>query len=116
MMFLKENSDDAALKELGERIFQYRLNKNMTQSALANEAGVSERTIMRVEKAHSIQSSNLIRILRALNLLGNMEALIPEPPASPIQQAKILGKRRKRASTTFQTSKPKEPWSWGSDE
>ena len=112
MKFTKNNSDDATLKELGSRIALYRLNRNLTQDSLAKEAGVSERTIHRTEHGHSIQSSNLIRILRALDLLGNLEALIPEPAISPIQQAKRQGKRRKRASSMSQKPQQKTPWSW----
>lgn len=116
MADFKNMSDMAVIQELGSRIAQYRLNKNMTQSALANEVGVSPLTIHRVEHGHSTQVSNLIRILRELNLLVNLEALIPEPAISPIQQVKMHGKKRQRASSRSEASKPKEPWSWGDKE
>ncbi len=116
MNFLEDMSDDAMLKELGSRIAQYRLNRNLTQDALAREAGVSKRTIHRVEHGHSIQASNLIRILRALHLLGNLEALIPEPAISPIQQIKMQGKSRKRASSITDKPEQKELWSWSDEE
>lgn len=116
MKFVEDNSDDATLKELGRRIAQYRLNRNQTQDALAQEAGVSKRTIHRLEHGHSIQASNLIRILRILRLLENLEALIPEPAVSPIQQVKMHGKKRKRASSKSGKTQKKEPWSWGSEE
>ncbi len=115
MKFIENNSDDATLKELGGRISQYRLNKNWTQNALAAEAGVSKRTIHRVEHGHSTQTSNLIRILRALHLLENLEVLIPEPAISPIQQAKMQGKKRKRASSKSGEPKQTVPWSWEAD-
>ncbi len=116
MKFIESNSDDATLKELGGRISQHRLNKNWTQEALAVEAGVSKRTIHRVEHGHSTQASNLIRILRALHLLENLEVLIPEPAISPIQQAKMQGKKRRRASSKTDKPEQKTPWSWGDDE
>ena len=106
------NSNDAELARLGQRLLQYRLNKNMTQAALAVEAGVSGRTINRVEHGHSIQLSNLIRILRSLELLENMDALIPEPTISPMQLLKLRGKNRKRASSAVEKTES-EPWSWG---
>ncbi len=113
---MKHNgSDDALLLRMGERLLQYRLNKNLTQAALAKEAGVSGRTINRAEHGHSIQLSNLIRILRSLELLGNMDALIPEPAASPMQQIKLQGKKRKRASAAAQEDMG-DAWSWGQDE
>lgn len=109
-------SDAAVLKELGSRIAQYRLNKNTTQSALAREVGVSTLTIHRIEHGHSTQTANLIRILRALRLLENLEALIPEPAISPLQQVKMHGKKRKRASSRPDKSAQKAPWSWGNEE
>lgn len=107
-------SDDALLAQLGKRLLQYRLNKNMTQAALAEEAGVSERTINRVEHGHSTQLSNFFRLLRSLGLLENMDAFIPEPAISPMQQMKLQGKNRKRASSS-ESKKRDGTWSWGED-
>lgn len=116
MKFLERNSDDATLKELGGRIAQYRLNRNWTQDTLAVEAGVSKRTIHRIEHGGSTQASKLVRVLRAFRLLENLEVLIPEPAISPIQQAKMQGKKRKRASSKTDTPEQKKPWSWNNDE
>ena len=116
MKNFKDMSDAASLMELGSRIAQYRLNNNLTQSNLAKEAGVSTLTIHRIEHGQSTQFSNLIRILRELNLIGNLEALIPEPAISPIQQIKMHGKKRQRASSRSETSEPTEPWSWDDNE
>ncbi len=112
---ISNNSNDTLLIKLGERLLQHRLNKNMTQAALAKEAGVSGRTINRVEHGHSIQLSNLIRVLRSLGLLENIDALVPEPAISPLQQLKLKGRSRMRASSTVKKDE-KEAWSWGEDE
>ncbi len=116
MKFMDSTSDNATLKELGHRIAQYRLNRNLTQEALAMEAGVSKRTLHRVEHGDSTNITNMIRILRALNLLENLEGLIPEPAISPIQQVKMRGKKRKRASSPTGKPEQKSPWSWGDEE
>ena len=58
-------SDDAALETLGRRLARHRLNRNLTQAALAAQAGVSTPTVQRIEQGHSSQAANLIRILRA---------------------------------------------------
>ena len=109
-------SDVVVLKEIGNRISHYRLNQDKTQATLAEEAGVSLRTVVRVEHGDSVQASNLIRILRALQLLENIDALIPAPAISPIQQLKMQGKMRQRASSKSTGSKNDSPWSWGDDE
>jgi len=108
-------SDNALLEELGERLQRYRLNKNMTQATLAREAGISERTIIRIEQGESTQMSNFIRLLRSLGLLENMDALVPKAAISPIQQLKLQGNKRKRASSSTD-DKASETWSWGGDE
>ena len=109
-------SDRAALKELGSRIARHRLNKNLTQAALAAEAGVSTPTVQRIEQGKSTQASNLIRILRALKLLANLEILIPEPAVSPIQQVKMRGKLRQRASSPSEEKERPSEWTWGDEE
>ena len=99
-------SDAAVLEELGQRIARYRLNRNMTQGALATESGVSTPTVQRLEKGQSTQASNLIRILRTLKLLENLDALVPEPAISPLQQARMQGKTRQRASSPRKRQTP----------
>jgi transcriptional regulator with XRE-family HTH domain len=116
MKLTNDTSDKALLKELGSRIARYRLNRNLTQEALANEAGVSHRTLVRVEHGQSTQATNLFRILRALRILENIETLIPEPAVSPIQQFQLHGKKRKRASPRPDTGGKQKPWSWGDEE
>ncbi len=116
MKLTNDHSDDAVLKEIGNRITQYRLNQDKTQAALAQEAGVSSRTMIRVEHGHSVQGSSLIRILRALQLVENLDALIPEPAVSPVQQLKMQGKQRQRASSKSVEPKKEATWSWGDEE
>jgi len=109
-------SDQAILEEIGNRITQYRLNQNKTQAALAEEAGVSSRTLIRAEHGHSIQASSLLRVLRALQLLDNLDALIPAPALSPVQQLRLRGKQRQRASSRPSGPKREGAWSWGDEE
>ncbi|MBL4819444.1 MAG: helix-turn-helix transcriptional regulator [Gammaproteobacteria bacterium] len=113
MKFSENNSDSAILKELGRRIAQHRLNRNLTQNELAKEAGISLKTLVRIEQGYPAQTPNIVRLLRALHLLVNMEALIPEPPVSPVQQLKLQGKKRKRASSKSAKPVSQQPWSWG---
>ena len=116
MKLTNDNSDDAVLKEIGNRIAQYRLNQDKTQAALAQEAGVSSRTMTRVEHGHSVQTSSLIRILRALKLVENLDRIIPEPVVSPVQQLIMQGKQRKRASSSPRKKQVKGTWSWADEE
>ena len=109
-------SDNTVQKEIGSRLARYRLNRNLTQSEMAEEAGVSRATIARLENGSSTQLSNFIRVLRALDLLERIDVLIPEPQASPMEQLKMAGKQRQRASTERKSAKEvKEDastWQW----
>lgn len=116
MKITEDLSDQATLTELGTRIARHRLNKNMTQQALAMEAGVSTPTIQRLENGASTQLSNFVRVLRALNLLEQIDRLVPEPAVSPVQQAKMSGKVRQRASHSSKVEEPAPQWSWGDEE
>jgi len=113
-MFTEILSDAAALEELGRRIARHRLNRNLTQEALATEAGISTPTLQRMERGRSSQTSNLVRVLRALDLIENLDALIPEPAMSPVQQARMQGRARRRASSPGKEQE-KGPWSWEDD-
>ncbi len=108
-------SDSAALGELGSRIARHRLNRNLTQAMLAAEAGVSRPTVQRIERGESTQMSNFIRILRALKLLENLDAMIPMPAASPVQQVRMRGRVRQRASTPSAKDKQPSEWTWGEE-
>jgi len=116
MNISKDMSDKATLLELGSRIARCRLNQNMTQEALAIEAGVSTPTVQRLEQGHSTQLANFIRILRALDMLEQFDSLIPEPNISPMQQLKMGGKIRQRASLPTKDKSTVTPtWKWGDD-
>ena len=91
-------SDKAVLAELGERLSRRRLNRNMTQEELAVAAGVARRLVQRLEGGHGCSLENLMRILRALGMLDQLDAFLPESEISPLQMAKTRGRERLRAS------------------
>jgi transcriptional regulator with XRE-family HTH domain len=107
-------SDLSVLQGLGERLLRHRLDRNLTQADLALAAGVSKRTVERLEAGESTQLSNFIRILRALSLLDGLDTAIPTPPPSPIDQLKLQGKQRRRASAPRKSDvqEDKAPWTW----
>lgn len=116
MSFERSATETSILQEIGARIARHRLNRNLTQEELAEQAGVSRPTIARLEQGSPTNLSNLIRVLRALNLIQNLEALIPSPPSSPIQQLRTKKRQRKRASSTRSSQARSAPWTWGDEE
>lgn len=114
MRLSKQLNDEAILHELGARLAGARLAHNLTQAKLAEEAGVSKRTVERLESGEvAARLSGLVRVCRALGLIERFEALIPAPAPSPVEQLKLAGRQRKRASGRRQggTRAPR-PWKW----
>ncbi len=102
------------LREIGGRLAQARLARNLTQAALAEQAGVSKSTLTRLESgAVATQLSAFIRVCRALGLLDRLDALVPPPVPSPIEQLKAQGKTRKRASRKKVVTPSARKWTWG---
>ena len=56
-------TDEAILAELGGRLARHRLELQLTQEMIAEQAGVSKRTVERVEAGATTQMSTMIRIL-----------------------------------------------------
>lgn len=107
-------ADEAILAELGDRLAQRRLELQLTQAELAEQAGVSKRTIERVEDGATTQMLTMIRILRALELLDRMGTLIPETGPRPMDLLKLKGKERQRAARK-RSEKSDQPWQWGDE-
>ncbi len=107
-------TDEAILAELGKRFAQRRLELQLTQEMLAEQAGVSKRTVERVETGATTQISSITRILRVLGLLDRLETLVPEVGPRPMDLLKLKGKVRKRASGK---RKPTDEiqWKWGDE-
>lgn len=100
-------SDETVLSELGARLRRHRLALDLSQKDLAHEAGVSKRTLERVEAGRSTQTDSLLRVLRALGLIENLDAVVPQPLPSPRTEA-----RKQRASGR---SEDDAPWTWGDE-
>ncbi len=91
-----ERSNLAILREIGQRLKEYRIRKNLQQKELATFAGISLDTVVRLEHGSPISMEKFIRVLRALDMLENFDLLVPEPPISPILLQKLKGRKKYR--------------------
>jgi putative transcriptional regulator len=87
----------AFAEEIGERLKQARLNRDLTQSEVAVLAGVARKTVLNAEKG-KVQLEILIAIMMALDLTDQIDLFLPKQQISPLQLAKLQGKKRQRAS------------------
>jgi transcriptional regulator with XRE-family HTH domain len=116
MKITRQATDDAVLAELGGRLARIRVERNLTQAQLAEQSGVSKRTVERLESgAVATQLSGFIRVCRVLDVLDRFDTLIPEPVPSPVAQLKLRGKQRQRAYTARVKKPVAKKWQWGNE-
>lgn len=96
-MAIDIKTDDEILQEFGSRLRTYRLQLNLSQEELAVRAGVNRSTIRDAELGRDFQLTTLVKLLRVLGRLGDLDAFLPAPSVSPIQLMKRQGKPRQRA-------------------
>jgi len=115
---ISELTDMAVLHEIGDRLGRRRIDAGLTQAQLAEEAGISKRTVERIEAGHSTDFVMLLRVLRVLKLLEALDQLIPDLPQSPLTLLKGRGRTRKRVGHSRRppdgtaTPNPAPSWKW----
>jgi transcriptional regulator with XRE-family HTH domain len=113
-----ELTDTAILHEIGERLERRRIDAGLTQAELAEEAGISKRTVERIEAGRSTDFVMLLRTLRVLKLFPALDQLVADSPQSPLVLLKTRGRARKRVGHSRRQSggetapKPAAPWKW----
>lgn len=113
MKIYGDENNSFILKELGQRVKDIRINQVMTQKDLCEKAGVSFSTVVRIENGEGINTDNLLKIMRALNLLQNWDLLIPEQDQTPDEILKEKNKRKR----VFKIKEEKvKEWTWGDEE
>jgi putative transcriptional regulator len=106
----EQASIEAIQADLGQRLVQLRLARNVNQQQLAREAGVSRRTVTRLENGKSVSLDTLLRVMRALDIIGRLGALLPDPTVRPIDRVRLKDKERRRARA--KSTATKAPWTW----
>lgn len=98
---------------LCRRLERIRLMRNMTQAELAEEAGVSLRTIGRLEQGQGVSLDTFIRVLTALRIQQNLQGLLPDPSIRPMERIESgSGGSERRRARKKRTSKQDSNWSW----
>lgn len=97
IMNMESMTNRSISAEIGRRIEQIRLEQNLTQQQVADEIGLS-RVSYRSLVSNGGKFENIIATLRVLGRLDLIEHFIPDTTFSPMEQLKLQGKKRKRAS------------------
>ncbi len=101
--------------EIGTRIERLRLSRNITQAELADDAGISERTLRRLESGAGATLDTLVRVLLALKIHQNLDLLVPDSRVRPIERVRTGGSERQRSRSKV-SAKPTKQWHWGTQE
>ncbi len=92
--FLTPNS--VILQELGERLARIRKQQGLSQTRLAEEAGLGVATVRRMEAGQDGQMESWLKILKSLKMAAAIDALLPENYNSPMAEVLSGSKRRKK--------------------
>lgn len=95
------STGDEIAAEIGARLRVKRLERNLATDELAKRAGLGRNAIGDLEAGKDVRVSTLIKVMRALNMLSNLDAAVPDalPTSAALNQR---GQVRERAR------KPKE--------
>ncbi|HVL42466.1 MAG TPA: helix-turn-helix transcriptional regulator [Brevundimonas sp.] len=94
MIFL---TDEEAAQALARRLRTWRKERGLTQAALAERAGLSPMTVNKFERSGRAALPTVVAVVRALNLLGEFDALFAMPEASPLDLHRASRKRGRSA-------------------
>ena len=83
--------NDEELLGLGRRVADLRIAQGWKQTELAYEAGVSHRTLQRLEAGQAVRSDVLLRVLKCLGRLDGVLAALAPAGQSPYEQLADAG-------------------------
>ena len=109
-------NSEAIERDVCKKLERIRLLKNTSQAKLAEAAGVSRRTISRMENGEGISLDTFIRVMQALNLTDHLTAMLPNPEIRPIERVGRKGKGERKNASSPRTPKKTKKWEWGSEE
>lgn len=106
-------TNDAIMRQIGTKLKELRIEKNMKQSELADASGVSIFTISSVENGNATSLLTLVQLLRALGHLDYLDSFFREETISPIAYAKLLKNNKKKIrvkSSNTDSNKDDSEW------
>ena len=110
-MRIQSMSSSAICNEIGRRLKRARLNVNQTQKEVAGRAGLSVTAVQSVERGDA-RLESVVSVLLALDLIEQIANFVPDQEISPLQLAKLQGKKRQRSSRASQRAPTRERKEW----
>ena len=82
-------------ENLGQQIRNLRILRNLTQSELAERAGVALNAVKRLESGQTSTTKSLVKVLKALNRAEWLDTLAPQVTVNPLQNVTSKAPRQK---------------------
>ncbi|BDX00442.1 helix-turn-helix domain-containing protein [Maricaulis maris] len=105
---------ESLLDQIGARIERYRIARRIKQEDLAERAGISSRTLRRLEAGGNGTLDTVARVLRALDIEDRLLALVPDATLSPLDPRSDGKQPRQRVRDSAPV--PDRPWQWGDED
>lgn len=102
------------LERFGRKVEAYRIARRFKQEDLAEKAGISTRTLGRLEAGGNGTLDTVLRILRALDIEDRLLDLIPDARTSPLDPRSESQPPRQRVRDTGPS--PDAAWRWGEED
>lgn len=88
--------ENEILKELGKRLARVRKQQGFSQTRLAEKAGLGVATIRRIELGQDSQMESWLKLMKSLQMISAIDALLPETYRSPMTEALSNSKKRRK--------------------
>ena len=109
------SSTEEVLSELGRRMKAARINASVTQKQMAENTGLSLKTISNLENGKDVSFSTVIDVLRATGYLQSLDVVLPENTVRPSQIVQ-KGKQRERVRNRKNAvAEDTAVWKWGDE-
>ena len=83
------------MRAVGGRIKELRLALNISQSELAERAGIGTRTLTRLESGEPVGMDAFFHVLEGLDTLPPASRMVREPPVRDLKKYVMNGSRKK---------------------
>lgn len=99
-----------AMKTIGSRLKKRRIDSRLKVADLAERVGVSRSTISKLENGGNVSLAHLLKAMKVLGVLNQIDNFLPEPEISPRDIVKL--KKKPNPQRVRDRKSTQEEWTW----
>ena len=99
-----------AIKIISSRLKKRRIDSRLKVTDLAERVGVSRNTISKLENGGNVSISHLLKTMKVLGILNQIDNFLPEPEISPRDIVKL--KKKTNPQRVRDRKSTREEWTW----